>query len=179
MKFIVILLFVFGMILLLNNSTIDFFIKENYVQIKSGYNINKNSGIIKPIQVTNNYSQMVKNYDRDDPVLNPHYSPNIIPKLLLSSNNLYLPGQSNGEFEQSDKSQSNKSQFDEIKSTINKKSIRANSGQLIRPIELDSSPSINSQIEKPYISKNFPQANSEYLEYGNEINLIKIPQTYS
>jgi len=142
--------------------------QENFVQVKSDYNINKNPPMIKPIQVTPSYNQTVKIYDRDAPVTDPHYSPNIIPNLLSSSANLNLPGQSNGQFEQSN----NNVKTNKISTTStnqNPKAIRPESGHLIRPIELDSSPSVNTQVEKPYLNKDYPQAYSEYLEYTNVI----------
>lgn len=159
----VILLFILVMMsfLFYNNQ------QENFVQVQSNRNINKNAPMIKPAQVTPGYNQTVKIYDRDDPVSNPKYSPNIIPNLLKSSSNLYLPGQSNGSFEQSDNKnkQLNEKNILSSKKNSNPKAIRPDSGQLIRPIELDSAPSLNTQVEKPYINKDYPQAYSEFLEY--------------
>ena len=159
----VILLFILVMVLFLfyNNQ------QENFVQVQSNRNINKNAPMIKPAQVTPGYNQTVKIYDRDDPVSNPKYSPNIIPNLLKSSSNLYLPGQSNGSFEQSDNKNKQLNEKNVLSSTKNSnpKAIRPDSGQLIRPIELDSAPSLNTQVEKPYINKDYPQAYSEFLEY--------------
>lgn len=143
--------------------------QENFVQVQSNRIVNKNAPMIKPIQVTPKYNQTVKIYDRDDPVSNPKYSPNIIPNLLKSSSNLYLPGQSNGSFEQSDnknKQLNEKNILSSITQNSNPKAIRPDSAQLIRPIELDSAPSLNTQVEKPYINKDYPQAYSEFLEYA-------------
>lgn len=140
--------------------------QENFVQVQSNRNINKNARMIKPVQVYPGYNQSVKNYDRDDVVSNPKYSSNIIPKLLKSSSNLNLPGQSKGSFEQSDnknKQLNQKKILSQI--TKNLKGVRPDSGQLIRPVELDSVPSLNTQVEKPYINKDYPQAYSEFLEY--------------
>ena len=147
------------------------FSQENFVQVKSDRNINKNSSIIKPIQVSPGYNQTVKIYDRDDPVSNPYYNPNIFPSLINSSANLNLPGQSNGSFEQSDNKNNKQSNGKNASlftsKNSNPKAIRPDSGHLIRPIELDSTPSSNTQVKKPYLNKDFPQAYSEYLEYTN------------
>jgi hypothetical protein len=148
-------------------------IKDNFVQVKSDISVNKNAPTIKPIQVTYGYNQIVKSsksdYDRDDWVTTPHYQ-NIIPNLINNSQDKYLPGQSNGQFEQYDKSTSKVKIKVDDSTTFDKnpKMIRKGSGHLIRPIELNSSASKNTQKSLPYVTKDFPQEYSEYLEYQGQ-----------
>lgn len=143
--------------------------QENFVQVKTNYNPNKNTKMIKPIQVTNKYIPPTKIYSRDDWVSNPKNSPNIAPKLINTGDD--LPGTNKNNFEQannkdlpppkiiySENEQSKKS---------NSKNIRSGSGHLIRPLELDYSPSSENPPEKPYVTGETPQPNSEYLDYEN------------
>jgi len=121
------------------------------------------------------FNDLINNFDRDAPVINPIYT-NIIPKLLSSSNNLNLPGQSNGKFENqfnyTNKNIINKKSKSKL--NLNPKALRENSGHLIRPIEIDYSPSINSCIEKPYIFNNYSHIQSKFLEYDKKINSINL-----
>ena len=171
MNSIVILLFFLLIIIYLFNNCPQ----EKFVQVKSNYNINKNNFITKPVQLSLEHNQTVKKYDRDDPVFNPKYSPNIIPDLMTSSANLYLPGQSNGLFEQSyNKHNTNYKQpsiqiLSPSTNNTNLKAIRPSSGHLIRPIELDYTPSINTQVEKPFLTKKTLQAYSKFLDYADAL----------
>jgi hypothetical protein len=91
-----------------------------------------------------------KSWDRDDWVTNPKYSPNITPKLITSQKEL---SNSNLNFE-------------------NPKKIRNNAGHLIRPIEIDASPSSNTRAERPYTTDNSQITNTEYLGYINKSDEI-------
>jgi len=173
--------------------------QENFVQVKSNYNPNKNSKMIKPIQVTNKYIPSTKTYDRDDWVSNPKNSPNIAPNLIQPKDDLpgtsdytrtgSYPSSSNNNFEQANNKDLPRpkiiypeSENEQQAKKSNPKNIRQSSGQLIRPLELDSSPSSEYPPEKPYVTGETPQPNSEYLDYANvpisntpnyEINVIQ------
>jgi hypothetical protein len=158
--------------------------QENFVQVKSNYNPNKNTKMIKPVQVTDKYVPPNKTYDRDDWVSGPKNSPNIAPNLIkpnddlpgtgdfLTKNN--YPGSGNNNFEQANNKDLPppkiiypETENEQQSKNSNLKNIRQGSGQLIRPLELDSSPSSEYPPEKPYITGETPQPNSEYLDYAN------------
>jgi hypothetical protein len=157
--------------------------QENFVQVKSNsHSPSSNARTIKPIQVTSQYKPPQNQSQRDDWVSNPFNSPNISPKLINPSDD--LPGTAKRNFEDTP----NKKNIPNKKNTsvstlysdepkeeslnsilsnqLNPKSLRPKSGHLIRPIEIDSSPSSNTRAEKPYMTMPTPQANSEYLDYA-------------
>lgn len=140
--------------------------QEYFVQVKSNYNPNKNSKMIKPIQVTNQYKPPNNLSSRDDWVSNPKNSPNIAPVLINPSDD--LPGSETNNFEQANNKDLPRPKiiYPESKKS-NPKNMRLNSGHLIRPIELDASPSSENPPEKPYVTKESPQSYSEYLNYAN------------
>jgi hypothetical protein len=167
----VILLFMLVIIsFLFNNDS-----RENFVQVQSNRVINKNAPMIKLIQVSPRYEQPVQTWDRDEPVSNPQYSPNLIPNLITPSekSKSNLPGDSAGSFEQSEKNNATnqgmkgQNMYIPVNPNSNFQSARPESGHSIKPIEIDYDPSSNVPIEKPYLTKEYPQAYSKFLEYGN------------
>jgi hypothetical protein len=167
---ILLLLLVIFYFLSTNNSKQEFF-----VQTKSDKNPNKNAKMVKPIQVSPNYVPPTKTYERDDWVNNPKNTPKIASNLINPSDD--LPGTGNNNFEQ--QSLKNKvllspkiiypetKQENETQTNANFKKLRPESGHLIRPIELDSTPDSNTTVERPYVTGETPQPNSEYLDYAN------------
>lgn len=158
--------------------------QENFVQVKSNYNPNKNLKIIKPIQVTDKYVPPTKTSVRDDWVSNPKNSPNISPKLIQPKDDLpgtgdypgtgSYPGSGNNNFEQANNKDLPppkiiypETENERQTKNFNPKNIREGSGHLIRPLELDSSPNSEYPPEKPYVTEETPQPNSEYLDYAN------------
>jgi hypothetical protein len=165
-------------ILLLILTIILFFLRENkqesFVQVKSDYNPNKNARMIKPIQVTPYYIQPGKTYERDDPVYNPTPGQYNTSHLIEPNNKSELAGDSNGMFEQSTKNKKSNNKNNGIKMPMNKpnpKGIRPGAGIIKRPLEVDSTPSSNTQVEKPYMTKPEPQSYSHYLDYGSVDNI--------
>lgn len=166
MNSILILLLLLIIMLFLSNNTNNSKNMEGFVQVKGNSNPNKNAPLIKPIQVSSNYIPPNNLSQRDDWISNPKNSPNIAPLLINPSDD--LPGTSVSNFENSNNKlniNTNNAQKSSLMSVLNKS--RPNSGQLIKPIELDYSPSSNSQPDKPYLTQNTPQANSEYLDYAD------------
>lgn len=165
-------LILFVIYFLINNSNNQ----ENFVQVKStSHSPSSNAKTIKPIQVTSQYKPPQNQSQRDDWVSNPFNSPNIAPKLINQSDD--LPGTAKRNFEDSPKNNTltsvlNKNEPTEkslnsvLSKQANPKSLRPESGHLIRPIELDASPSSNTPADKPYLMEQTPQANSEYLDYA-------------
>ena len=143
---------------------------ERFVQVQN----NSHSSYvptIKPIQVTNNYNPPQTQSFRDDWISNPKNSPNIASHLINSSDD--LPGTATRNFEDSEKKQSkDKSLISALNNKQNSKGIRPGSGHLFRPVELDSSPSSNTQSEKPYLTTPIPQSNTKYLDYGASSKIL-------
>lgn len=163
--FIVLLMVILLYLFYLQNITdtkTDKFIQIQNVKHSPSYN----AKIIKPIQVTSYHKppQNSYQYQRDDWITNPEYSPNIVPKLINPNDNLPAPNMKNFE---------------------NPKKIRQGAGHLIRPIELDASSSSNGLPEKPYLVKNTSKIESEYLDYGENITIkeqgkiTSIPNTFN
>jgi hypothetical protein len=124
---------------------------ETFVQVQNNNNPNKNTKMIKPIQVSSNYNSPVKSQEhesRDDWITNPKYSPQIKPKII---------------------NYSMKPNFETNYKDIRQ---RSDSSSLIKPIELDAeppSPNSNNPVEKPY---EIGKINSEYLVYSNSENYL-------
>jgi hypothetical protein len=135
---------------------------ESYIQVQSSYPRNTNVSIIKPSQF-DKYIPPTDSYERDDPVL--HINSQMISP-LIDVNTTNLINHLNGTFEQSDNKKIQKKYNNYY--TNHSKTIRPLSGYLMRPIEIDSSPS-NNNNNKAYITIPQSQSYSKYLQYVDEI----------
>lgn len=133
---------------------------EPFVQVKSNVPKNSNPPMIKPASLRTGYIPQTQSYERDDPISNPKYSPNISPNLPEPSKKLNYPANSSNGFEtkHTDRHSSEKVR-------VNKET-RPDSNYLTGQT-IDSTPSNENPASKPYETSNTPQPYSEYLEYSN------------
>jgi hypothetical protein len=148
---ILILLIVYVVMLINKKSNL-----ESFVQVKSDTPKNPS----RPASLRRAYIPQTRSYERDDPISNPKYSPNIVPNLPEPSNKLNYPANSKSTFEHDGTKKVNNPVRVPNSNLTTRPEANYLSGQ-----KIDSAPT--TIPNKPYVSDESPQPYSEYLQYSN------------